>query len=68
MTVERVTLEQLRKISRTLRRNAVPPMRVMNAAEAKRMTSDDPAGHVWHVGDEYYRLEYSDGTYEFQHP
>ena len=62
-----VTLDELRKIGRTLCRNAVPPMKVMNAAEAKRMTADDLAGHVWHVGEEYYRFEYGDGTYEFKH-
>lgn len=62
-----VTLEQLRKISQTLSKNAVKPFRVKNSAVAKAMTDNDPTGHVWQVGEEYYRLEYSDGTHEFQH-
>ena len=57
-----IKLGELREISRTLRRNAVPPMKVGDAAEARRMSEEDPSGHVWSVGEEYYRLEYSDGN------
>lgn len=52
-----LTLEKFREIVRTASKNSVQPLKVMNEAEAKRMTNDDPFGRVWCVGDEYYGLE-----------
>lgn len=62
-------IKYMRKIILELRKNSVSPSKVMSAAEAKQMTDDDPSGHVWHVGEEYFRLEYIDGAYKFHcHP
>ena len=52
-----MNLQDLRKISKTFRQNSeVYTNKVMSAEEAKEMTDNDKAGHVWNVGDEYYLL------------
>lgn len=56
-----VTLEQLRKLSAELSRDAIMPLKVMDEAQAKRMTADDPLGHVWTVGEEYYHIIFDCG-------
>ena len=63
-----VTLEQLRSAARALQRNAATPFKVKNKDDADKMTANDPCGHVWIVGEEYYRSEYSDGSYAFIRP
>jgi hypothetical protein len=56
------TLDNLRKLGATLRKNAVRPKTARDSEEADRMTANDPSGHVWHVGDEYYEFQYFDGA------
>lgn len=51
-----LTLAQLRNAVARLKQHALPAVTVVSEAEAQAMTRDDPAGHVWHVGEQYYLL------------
>lgn len=57
-----LTLDQLRAARALLQKHAIPPGTVMTQAEADELTRNDPRGHVWRVGERYYRVETLHGT------
>lgn len=56
-----VTLEMIRKTAALMAANNMPPRTVKTRKEARALTTNDPAGRVWKVGDEYYLLVEKDG-------
>lgn len=60
-----LTIDMLRACAKTLRKHAIPPCTVKTQAEADELTMNDPTGHEWRVGEQYYRVETLRGTMAF---
>ena len=48
------TLKDIQKSVEILQKNACKPKKVKGWLQAVRMTLNDPAGHKWKKGEEYY--------------
>jgi hypothetical protein len=54
--IDTLTAQQLREVVAQMKAHAVPPRIVCSEDEAYLMTADDPTGHIWYVGEEYYAI------------
>lgn len=52
-----LTLQSLRELADLMRKHAMLPRVVKTKKEAQELTRNDPCGHKWQVGEEYYRAE-----------
>jgi len=49
-----ISITELRAATDEAWRATIPPLVVLTEDEAEEFTRDDPAGHRWEVGEEYY--------------
>jgi hypothetical protein len=55
---EVLTLEKLRAAVKILRSNTIPLHVVTTDKEARKLTKNDPSGHIWQKGDQYYYIPF----------
>ena len=62
-TAELYSSIDIERMKTVMRENAVKGKIIKTQKEAHRMTKNDPFGHVWNVGDEYYLLYGKEGLF-----
>ena len=52
-----LSIQQLRSAVKVMENNCIEPHTVKDEIDASSLTSIDPCGKVWDVGDKYYIME-----------
>jgi hypothetical protein len=58
-----ITTTLLRRVVSKMKEHEIPPRTVKTRKEAREFTANDPAGHIWYVGDQYYLVEEKNGRF-----
>ena len=60
-----LSLQDLRDMAKDLKNSSRPALKVETQTQADYMTSVDPVGHKWCVGEEYYIVYAPTGMCEY---